>query len=65
MASEFRQEKIALAAFDVYGTLLDTSSITEAIQKHLGVIPDVASKISGSWRKHQLEYVIPVAAMKS
>lgn len=40
-------------AFDVYGTLIDTSGVALALQKHLG---DRASAFAGLWREKQLEY---------
>lgn len=39
--------------FDVYGTLIDTSGIGEALQEHVG---DAAPAFAGFWRAKQLEY---------
>ncbi|KAF8528376.1 haloacid dehalogenase, type II [Hysterangium stoloniferum] len=51
-------------AFDLYGTLLDTSSVTKEISKH---IPESfslsASAVSTEWRKYQLEYTWRLVAM--
>ena len=40
-------------AFDVYGTLIDTSGIAVALQKHVG---ERANAFAGLWREKQLEY---------
>lgn len=40
-------------AFDVYGTLIDTNGVVEAL---LRIIGDKAEKFSGTWRDKQLEY---------
>jgi len=40
-------------AFDVYGTLIDTSGIAVALQKHVG---ERAGAFAGLWREKQLEY---------
>jgi len=42
--------------FDVYGTLLNTSSISKALEKHLNVSAEHADRISALWRTYQLEY---------
>jgi len=39
--------------FDVYGTLIDTGGITEALRKHTG---EKAAAFSSLWRDKQLEY---------
>ena len=39
--------------FDVYGTLIDTAGITEALKKHTG---ENAAAFSSLWRDKQLEY---------
>ncbi len=39
--------------FDVYGTLIDTAGITEALRKHTG---ENAATFSSLWRDKQLEY---------
>jgi len=40
-------------AFDVYGTLIDTSGVTVALQQHAG---DRAGAFARLWREKQLEY---------
>lgn len=46
-------------AFDVYGTLLDTSSISKVLEEKLHVSSEKAAEVAITWRKHQLEYVSP------
>ncbi|PCH38876.1 haloacid dehalogenase [Wolfiporia cocos MD-104 SS10] len=43
-------------AFDIYGTILDTSSITSGIETHLGLSSEKAGQLSQLWRRYQLEY---------
>ncbi|EPQ51691.1 hypothetical protein GLOTRDRAFT_48581 [Gloeophyllum trabeum ATCC 11539] len=45
-------------AFDIYGTLLDTGAIAQAIQKYVKEIEaaDQAKALAASWRTYQLEY---------
>ena len=45
-------------AFDIYGTLLDTGSITMALKKILGLDDQEATELSKLWRRYQLEHVI-------
>lgn len=45
--------KIVLA-FDVYGTLLSTESISKKLAAHYG--EERAASISAKWRLYQLEY---------
>jgi 2-haloacid dehalogenase len=40
-------------AFDVYGTLIDTHGIVDALEKHVG---NQAAEFSRAWREKQLEY---------
>ena len=40
-------------AFDVYGTLIDTSGVTDVLQKHVG---EQAAGFAALWREKQLEY---------
>ncbi len=40
-------------AFDVYGTLIDTNGVLDALRKITG---DQAEQISAVWRNKQLEY---------
>lgn len=41
-------------AFDAYGTLLSTESISKQLASHFG--EEKAATIAASWRKYQLEY---------
>ncbi|GJE98260.1 haloacid dehalogenase-like protein [Phanerochaete sordida] len=43
-------------AFDIYGTILDTSSIAAALQPLLAVDAATAAQLSQLWRRYQLEY---------
>lgn len=43
-----------LFAFDLYGTLLSTSSIAKVLTEHYGA--GKAESMQGVWRKYQLEY---------
>ncbi|EMD36388.1 hypothetical protein CERSUDRAFT_124249 [Gelatoporia subvermispora B] len=43
-------------ALDIYGTLLNTSSIASAITEHVGCSPETADQLSQLWRRYQLEY---------
>jgi hypothetical protein len=43
-----------LVAFDLYGTLLSTSSVAKALAEHFG--EDKANSIAQLWRRYQLEY---------
>ena len=40
-------------AFDVYGTLIDTTGVAAALEKHVG---ERAGAFAGLWREKQLEY---------
>ncbi len=40
-------------AFDVYGTLIDTHGVINALQNHVG---SIAPEFSRTWREKQLEY---------
>lgn len=42
-----------IVAFDLYGTLLSTSSIAHRLEQHFG---QQAQSISAEWRRYQLEY---------
>ncbi|MFA0438330.1 haloacid dehalogenase, type II [Vibrio sp. 10N.286.49.C2] len=48
-------------AFDVYGTLIDTHSVTTLLQEWIG---DNASVFSQTWRNKQLEYSFRIGLMK-
>ena len=45
--------KRIVIAFDLFGTLLSTSSIARKIAEHF---PDKADAIAVTWRTYQLEY---------
>lgn len=49
-------------AFDVYGTLIDTSSVFHTLKKLVG---DKAETFSDTWRSKQLEYSFRRSAMKA
>jgi len=40
-------------AFDIYGTLIDTTDVSKQLQSYIG---DLASDFSNQWREKQLEY---------
>lgn len=42
-----------IVAFDLYGTLLSTSSIAKQLEQHFG---QQAQSIARAWRRYQLEY---------
>jgi 2-haloacid dehalogenase len=46
-------EQVVLA-FDAYGTLLSTESISKQLAEHSN--EDTAAKVSQQWRRYQLEY---------
>ncbi|PSR82727.1 HAD-like domain-containing protein [Coniella lustricola] len=48
-------------AFDLYGTLLSTSSIADDLAKHFGA--DKADAIATRWRQYQLEYTWRLTSM--
>jgi 2-haloacid dehalogenase len=43
-----------VVAFDLYGTLLSTASVSKALAAHFG--EEKANSIATVWRKYQLEY---------
>jgi 2-haloacid dehalogenase len=43
-----------VVAFDLYGTLLSTASVSKALAAHFG--EEKANSIAAVWRKYQLEY---------
>lgn len=45
-----------LLAFDIYGTLIDTSGILTQVQQHLPAGGDHADRFVALWREKQLEY---------
>jgi 2-haloacid dehalogenase len=52
---------MTVLAFDVYGTLVDTAGITEALGP---VVGDIAADFARRWRERQLEYTFRRALMK-
>ena len=42
--------------FDMYGTLCDTSSVTDRLGEVLGVTTDLVASIDRLWRRKQLQY---------
>lgn len=50
-------------AFDVYGTLLDTSSVSTALAKYLSISDDKAKALAGLWRHLQLTYTFRLNSM--
>ncbi|KAF2278412.1 haloacid dehalogenase [Westerdykella ornata] len=55
------QDQIVLA-FDAYGTLLSTESISKQLAKHFG--EEAAASIAAQWRRYQLEYTWRLTCMK-
>jgi hypothetical protein len=49
-------------AFDLYGTLLSTASVSKALAGHFG--EDKANSIAVVWRKYQLEYTWRLNSMR-
>ncbi|KZV70102.1 haloacid dehalogenase [Peniophora sp. CONT] len=50
-------------AFDVYGTLLDTSSVSTALAQNLSIDDDKAKALAGLWRQLQLTYTFRLNSM--
>lgn len=50
-----------IVAFDLYGTLLSTSSIASDLAKHFG--KEKADQIATKWRQYQLEYTWRLTAL--
>ena len=48
--------------FDVYGTLIDTAGVTEALKQYAG---ENAAAFSSLWRDKQLEYSFRRALMQN
>ena len=49
--------------FDMYGTLCDTSSVTETLGDELGVADELVAAVDDLWRSKQLQYSYQVALM--
>ncbi|KAH9913840.1 HAD-like domain-containing protein [Fomitopsis serialis] len=47
---------IHVLAFDIYGTILNTNSITSGIKQHSHLDDEKAAQLSQLWRRYQLEY---------
>ncbi|KZT65240.1 haloacid dehalogenase [Daedalea quercina L-15889] len=47
---------VHVLAFDIYGTILNTGSITSGIKNHTGLDNEKATQLSQLWRRFQLEY---------
>lgn len=48
---------VRVLAFDIYGTILNTSSITSGIKNHTRLDDEGAAQLSQLWRRYQLESV--------
>jgi hypothetical protein len=55
-------DKQTIVAFDLYGTLLSTSSIAGQLERHFG---PRAQSIASTWRRYQLEYTWRLNSMGS
>lgn len=53
---------MATLGFDIYGTLIDTAGITDALRPHAG---DRAAEFSAAWRAKQLEYAFRRGLMQN
>lgn len=49
-------DKQIVLAFDAYGTLLSTESITKRLAEHID--EETAGKVAQQWRRYQLEYTV-------
>ncbi|POS76043.1 haloacid dehalogenase [Diaporthe helianthi] len=56
------KSKIVIA-FDLYGTILSTDSITKDLATHLSINKSKAQAVATKWRQYQLEYTWRVTAM--
>jgi 2-haloacid dehalogenase len=57
-----KKSKIVIA-FDLYGTILSTDSITKDLATHLNINRSKAQSVATKWRQYQLEYTWRVTAM--
>lgn len=57
-----KKSKIVIA-FDLYGTILSTDSITKDLATHLNINKSKAQAVATKWRQYQLEYTWRVTAM--
>lgn len=53
-----------IIAFDLYGTLLSTSSITSDLASTLNISNDQADQLATKWRQYQLEYTWRLGSMR-
>ena len=51
--------------FDMYGTLCDTSSVTETMGEELDITDKLVEAVDELWRQKQLQYATEVALMES
>lgn len=54
-----------IIAFDLYGTLISTSSITTDLAKALDLTQEKADLLASRWRQYQLEYTWRLSSMSS
>ena len=52
-----------ILAFDVYGTLLDTNSLTKSLSEHTTISDEKVAELSAYWRRLQLEYTFRLNSM--
>ena len=52
-------------AFDLYGTILSTSSISTTLSALLDISPEKAIEVAELWRRYQLEYTWRANCMSS
>ena len=62
MTSELQTQYLA---FDVYGTLLDTSAVASAVKTILSTDEEKSRVITSLWRRYQLEYVFKATSKES
>ena len=51
--------------FDMYGTLCDTASVTDALRRELDVANALVDAVESTWRARQLRYSYQLALMES
>ncbi|EIN05523.1 haloacid dehalogenase [Punctularia strigosozonata HHB-11173 SS5] len=56
--------KTVFLAFDIYGTILDTSAIAPALAEHAQIPLEKAKAVTQEWRKYQLEYTWRMNSME-
>lgn len=49
--------------FDMYGTLCDTSSVTETLGRELDASAALVAEVDATWRRRQLEYSFQLSLM--